>query len=569
MVMNITIVWIVLGFAALLLALYLFSFAYWDNDTQHYKRSQRVPWFTMTLFIVSLVAIFFGGFFNSLASKHQNISWNDTRPSFEMTLRAAKKSIVHNVATGYGPNSFEGTWSLIKPVALSGGDSSRTGFSQGVGFIPTQMATNGILGIIAWVLFFVTLAGVFVRKIRAGFTHSLDRYFAIGMGISILYLSILAWVYIPGHYFLVLLAILVGAFIAIFDIHPHKPDRMISFIKDPRASFFGILGITMIIVLALFLGYIGIRKTASLIHYSKGIIALNQGKFSDANTQISFAAVYANHDIYRHQLAVFALNDVAQLVSKATATTKDASSQQIEKSLGIALAHAQVATQINSMDYTNWVLLGDVYRSMVSLGVSDAYDRAYQAYEEAQKRNPNDSTMILHFAQLALAQKDRDGALELIKQSINKYPTADAYIARAQIQLGQQKNDSAEESLKAALALDPYNVDLAYQYGLLLLSQRRYTDAIPVLQRVVVMNRKYASAYVYLGYALERSGDTVTADRVYEYIKKEFPGGAEAITAVKNGQIDQSAPTVPSADLGTKDTSKLLPQKEVAPASKK
>jgi predicted Zn-dependent protease len=211
----------------------------------------------------------------------------------------------------------------------------------------------------------------------------------------------------------------------------------------------------------------------------------------------------------------------------------------------MALAHAQAAAASDGMNYKNWTLLGDVYRSMVSLGITDAYDRATSAYQEAQKRILNDSTMILYF-QLALAKKDVDGALGFVKNSINAYPTADAYIVRAQIQIGQQKFDDAAVSLKAGLALDPYNMNLAYQYGLFLISQHHYSDAIPVLQRTILLNRNYAIAYVYLGYAYEKTGDLDNANRVYDYIKNQFPGGADAISAVKNSQIDQPAPQVPT-----------------------
>lgn len=572
MVMNIGIVWVVLGFVSLLLSLYLFSFAYWDTQAHNYKKGHRVPWFAMALFIISIVAIFFGGFFNTLASRHQNLAWNDMRPSWGMTARVAGKSLVHNFATGYGPNNFNGTWSLAKPAALSGGESNRTDFSQGVGFVPTQMAVNGVLGIIAWGVFFICIIILLIRKTREGFANSIDRYFAIGIGISILYLSILAWVYVPGTYFLVLLALLIGSFVALFDMNSESSERVFSFIKDPRASFFGILGVTVLIVATLLLGYIELRKTISFVHYTRGLVALNQGKLQEANQQMSLAALNANHDIYRHQLAAFALSDVVQIVSKATGATKNTSSQQAEQSLGIALAHAQAATQINSMDYRNWILLGDVYRSMLNLGVSGAYDRAHDAYTEAQKRNPNDSAMLLYFAELDLVKKDVDSALGIIKDSINIYPTSNAYILRAQIQVSQQKFDAAGESLKAALALDPYNANLTYQYGLLLLSQRRYTDAVPVLQRVVLLDRSYAIAYVYLGYALEQSGDTNNANKVYDYVKAQFPGGADAITSVKSGQIDQPAPqsTTDTANtVNTKDTSKLPTKKTVAPSPKK
>ncbi len=567
MVMNIGIIWAVLGLVGLLLSLYLFSFAFWDTEAHVYKKTERVPWFALTLFIISMIAIFFGGFFNTIASRHQNLAWNDVRPSWTMTLHVAKQSLVHNFATGYGPNSFGGVWSQVKPVTLSG---TRTDFSQGAGFIPTQIATNGILGAIMWILLSLVIVGLLIRKTRVGFSNALDRYFSIGMGMSILYLGMLAWVYIPGGYFLILLAILLGAFIALFDNHSEKNHYTFSFIKDPRASFFGILGVTLLIIGTLLLGYVGLRKTVSFIHYTKGLVLLNQGKFPEANGRVSLATSFASHDIYHRQLASFALSDINQVVSKTNTTNKEVVSKQVEQTLGAALAYAQAATQINSMEYKNWLTLGDVYRTMVSLGIDGAYERATSAYQEAKKRNPNDATMVLYFAQLAVAKKDTEGALDFIKESLNVYPTADAYIVRAQIQAGQQKLGAASESLKAALALNPYNADLAYQYGLLLMSQRQYNDAILAFQHVIVVNRNYATAYVYLGYAYERAGDITSANKIYEYIKQQFPKGAEAITTVRNGQIDQPAPeTIEVPTPETTDAAKVSEKKPVAPVQKK
>ena len=568
LVMNIGVVWIVLGLVSLLLSIYLFSFAYWDNETHTYKKTERVPWFVGTLFMVSMVAIFFGGVFNNLASRYQSLAWNDVRPSWKMTWSVAGKSLSHNFATGYGTNSFGGVWSLVKPPILSGTDISQTDFNQGVGFVPTQMATNGIIGAILWVLLSIGTMGLLVQKMRRGFTHSWDRYFAIGITMSILYLGILAWVYIPGGYILILLAIFIGAFMALFGTN-QKKDRVFSFIKDPRTSFFGILGVTSLIIATFIIGYIGFRKMISFVHYTKGIVLLNDGKPADANRQMNIAAAYANHDVYHHRLALFALSDLEQIISNRNIPNNDTVSKQAEQVLGVALAHAQTATKINKFDYRNWVLLGDVYRSMVTLGVTDVYDRATNAYQEAQKRNPNDSTMSLLFAQLALAQKDTDVALEFIKQSLAKYPTSDAYVIRAQIQLSQQKFESAIDSLNLAVGANPYNANINYQYGLLLLSLQKYSDAIAAFQRVIMIDRNYVSAYVYLGYSYERLGDSENANKAYDYVKREFSKGAEAIEAVRKGQIDQPAPQITPIVEKAVEASQNTAKSTVAPTKKK
>jgi hypothetical protein len=104
--MSISIVWMVLGFVALLVMLYLFAFAYWDTSSKTYKKENRVPWYVLTLFVISVAGIFFSPALNGLASKHQNITYNDIRPSFKSSLQVMGKSLVHNFATGYGPNTF-------------------------------------------------------------------------------------------------------------------------------------------------------------------------------------------------------------------------------------------------------------------------------------------------------------------------------------------------------------------------------------------------------------------------------------------------------------------------------
>ncbi len=569
--MNIQTVWIVLGLLSLIFTLYIFSFAYWDHDTKAYRKESRVPWFALALFIVSVVCIFFGGLLNSLANKHQNISFSDVRPSFSTTVKVSQKSLGHNFATGFGPNMFAPAWSLAKPPVLSGTDAGNTDFSLGYGYVPSHIATEGILGGIAWIGFFVLLLMALYRKIARGFDHSLDRFIALSLGVLILYLGIMAWIYVPGAYLLALLAVLIGAFLATSIPKDGTGDLSVSFIQDPRTSFFGILGVTVLILGTLFVGYVEARKLVSFGHYAHGMVLLSSGKYQDANREVSVAAALASHDLYHQQLARFAMSDATQLVGTTTAANKDAVSKQAEQVIGVALGNAQAAVTLNPLSYKNWVLLGDVYRFMVTLGINDASAKALDAYQQAAKRNPNDATMKLSLAELDITNKDFDGAYSAIADSINQYPTRDAYVLRAQIQLGQQKYDLALASMKAALGVDPYNVDLNYQYGLLLFTQKDYANAITAFQRVILLNRNFGPAYVYLGVSYERSGDMDNANKVYDYIRKQSPDADTVINKVRNGDVQAPSADVPAAgtaaDSGAASgtTPVVLPAAPVAP----
>lgn len=540
--MNIRLIWVILGLVSLILSLYLFSFAYWDRETKSYHKEGRAPWYALTLFMVAVACIFFGGFFNALANRHQNITFNDVRPSVPITTRVVGKSLAHNFVIGYGPNAFAPIWALTKPPALSGTNFSNVDFSLGFGYVPTQIATNGILGAIGWIGLFIALLFVMVRVMVSGFEHSLDRYFIVSLGIAVAYLSMMAWVYVPGSYLLALLAILMGAFLGMASFRGKKPDIALSFIKDPRVSFFGILIITALIVITLLGGYIGTRKFISFVHYQRGLNLLAQNKLPAGSQELSVAASLAMHDIYHQQLANVALNQVGTLVKGATAANKDALSKQVEQAIGQALGHAQAAIKANPASYKNWLLLGDVYRFMLTLGVEDAFTRATEAYQEAAKRTPNDSTIKLYFAQLALAKKDTTGALALIKESIDEYPTKDAYVVRAQIQVSQQRFDDALVSMKTAVTLDPYNANLNYQYGLLLFSQRQYTNASVSFERAAILNRNLGVAYIYLGVSYEKMGKIEDANKIYAFIRKQVTDADTLINQVRGGSIETPAP---------------------------
>lgn len=509
MTMNISWVWIILGLLTLLVILYIYAFAYWDKESQEYKKEHRVPWHMFSLFILSLVGIFFGGLVHTLALHHQNISFNDIRPSFSTTLQVAGKSLVHNFATGYGPHTFASVWSQVKPPALSGGQASSLAFDQGYSYVMTHIALGGILGTFAWVAFFGVLVWMMIRRLMRGFETSLQRYLLVTTVLVITYLGIMAWTTALGAYLLLLLAVLIGIFMHLTDMHT---SRTISFIRDPRASFFGILGVTILIIASIFAGYLHIRRTVSFIQYTHAVTAFANNNKEVGVRSLQLASQNASFDIYHTALARLALNQVAEYAASANPDQKkEALSQQIEQLLGTALGYAKQTTIENPQDYRNWLLLGSVYQQALTLGVTDAGDLARNAFTEAEKRNPHEATMKLPFAQLAVTQKNIPEALAKIQESLDIYPTRDAYLLKGQIEAGQDKWSSVAASLEQAFNLDQSDV----------------------------------FTFLSLGLAYEKSGNMDLAQKVYSVIRSQFTDGDAVVTqARKNLQIGDPTPTV-------------------------
>ncbi len=557
--MNIRSVWTVVGLSSLISALYLFSFASWDPDSEQYRKERRVPWFALGLAVLAILGMFFGTFANAWASRHQAIVWNDARPNISMTIRAGVDAILHNPITGYGPNGFGAAWSHAKPPALSSGNPTDYRFSSGYGFVPSSMASMGVLGVVAWLAWFVMIIAALVRSVVRSFATNAERYASLLVGATTLYLGMLAWTMNLGVIPLVLFAIIVGILLGGSDT-----PRSLSFIKDPRTSFFGIIGVLVVAAAAMWGLVVVVRNTTATVWFNQGSRMVSEGN-ANGIARMTRASLVSGFDQFHRQNAFLILGNAGKALSQSNPADKNALSKQVEQLVGTALGHAQAAVEYNPHDYQNYVALGDIYRTMAGWGIEGAGDRARAAYDDAVKRNPSDAGLLLSYAQLAIAEKNTPQALDYVSQSIDRYPTRNAYLIRAQIKWGAGNYDDALAAVAAAVAIDNRNPDLTYQYGQLLFARSKYAGAIQAFIRTIAIAPNYGPAYAYLGVSYERSGDQANANRVYDYLRKQSGDAADRlITQIKN----QSAAVTPAPIDETK-TAAPDAKKPVAPTKKK
>lgn len=565
-IMNIRLIWVVVGLMALFFVIYLFSFVYWDSARSSTNQTTRIPWYALSVFFIAVAAILFGGALSSFTARHEALPFQDIRPSLIVSKDVAKESIARNIAFGYGPNTFGSVWQKVKPKTLSGTSVAAIDFNFGASYFVTQLATLGIIGIMTWCFLAVLVGLLIFRFFFFHFQSPGDRYLGSALALITGFIGLMGVIHIPGVGMMMMFAVLIGAMMGILQGQGSIKELTYSFVRDPRSSFFGIVIATACILASIFWVYGEIRKISSFIHFNKGQQLLFVGDGDNANRQLLLAGVLARHDLYYRQLAVVALDTINEIV---TSTASD-QTIKVQQALGTALGYAQSSVQINPMDYKNWVLLGNVYRFMVTLGISDAAGDAQKAYQEAAYRNPNDTTMGLYFAQLALAQKDSKGAVDLINKSIAQYPTSDAYISRAQIEVNQNKITEATNSLIQATVYNPTNAALMYQLGLLFYSQNRFTEAAQAFDRTIMIDKSFGEAYLYLGVTYEKLGRVQDAKKVYDYVRSKNKDAAKIIEKMRS-----TTPPSVIPEIQTGDTSSVVPNpksqstKSVAPTKKK
>jgi len=138
-----------------------------DMSTEEPQVSSRfVKRPTILLVILGLVSVIFlinptisstNGTLGDVVTNTFGVSNTEVRPSFSATLTISRAALSEGVLLGSGPNTFDRDWLIHKPVDVNTTPFWGAAFPFGVGFIPTQVASTGILGTLVWLVFFTFL----------------------------------------------------------------------------------------------------------------------------------------------------------------------------------------------------------------------------------------------------------------------------------------------------------------------------------------------------------------------------------------------------------------------------
>src|SRR3989344_1235822 len=217
---NFWLSWILLLAAVILFGILRFFFKNKNSGvippprTETQSRFSTLPLVTVIVALISLVFIFPSG--TAITQKIYGlfgINYTEVRLSIQgtgeiisHTLKQDKKSFF----LGAGPNNFLPEWRAGKPESVNLTNFWNTEFHYAIGLIPTFFATTGILGIIAWLLFFLSFC-VFGLK----YVYSNAKNW---MSVSLFFVSLYLWLitifYLPSHTLLMFAALFSGIFLA-------------------------------------------------------------------------------------------------------------------------------------------------------------------------------------------------------------------------------------------------------------------------------------------------------------------------------------------------------------------
>ena len=158
------------------------------------------------------------------------LSSTEIRPTFQVTTSITGNVIAKDPILGVGPNKFADVWGLYKPGSINLTGFWDTQFSVASGILPTFFATNGILGIVAWLIFFVILIFMGLRSLFLSIRKNIN-WEASAFFIASVYLFVAAFFYSTGSVVLLLAFAFTGIFVGLSVSDREDKKISISFLS--------------------------------------------------------------------------------------------------------------------------------------------------------------------------------------------------------------------------------------------------------------------------------------------------------------------------------------------------
>lgn len=487
----------------------------------------------------------------------------EVSPSASATINISKavmKEGVKSLLLGSGPATFNTDFGRYKDQSINTTPFWALRFTQGFSYILTILATNGILGFLAFISFIGLLLFTFLKFILEKRNENL---FTIPIFIGILTTIMTLIVYRANFSLILLLFFLSGLFFVVSG----APGKKIEF-KTPWLSFTSSMAILFLISLSVFFGYFIEERARAAIHFRKGASLLSQGNFSLALSQLEKAtSINSYNDNYFRALAQTRLAEIQNIINRA-ASSKDADLQiEFQNQVSSAISAAQRAVQLNQLDSQNWRVLASVYEKVIPF-IQGSERFAFDAYNKAAEYDPKNPSIYTSLGRTALIFADRLGFLanqsgqskeniQALKQAqktvyeeaISAFSKAvelkpdftDAHFLLAQTHIRQGNMPEAIRRVEASKILSPFDIGIAFQLGVLYYQNNQLNNAELEFLRAVSLNSNYSNAHYFLGLIYSREKNKSKAIEEFEKVRAFNPDNQEVLKILSNLKAGRSA----------------------------
>lgn len=479
----------------------------------------------IVLVVISLVFLVAPNL-NNAVSGIFNIDNTDVRPSLSATLSISKQVLSTSSLLGSGPNTFSNDWLIYKPTSINATPFWSIVFPSGIGFLPTQIATTGILGSTFWLVFIITLLVLAVRAISNIPESRAERFTLVSTLIVSIFLWAAALFYSPSSAMLLLTFLATGLFVASSRESGLVSEVTLNLKQSPQVRTSSALVLASLVLFAIWFGTEVGQKALSTYRFEKAVrLANSGGSLVEVESELNKAVSVSGDD-----RTFVALSRVNFSIAQGIAESESGTPEEFQVALSKSVQYARSAVAINPAGFNNWVSLGLIYSALVPepLNIEGAYESALSAFEEARRRNPNSPVLPIYLAQLEINNDNPDKARSHIRTSLAlKEDYGEAYVALAKLEIAQGNTLGAIASAERLLTIVPNNPGLHFEIGLLKYSTSNFEGAREAFSNAVTLYPEYANAKYYLALSLVQLDQAEEARTHLEELRLTNPDNAE------------------------------------------
>ena len=508
MVVNLLVVWLMLGIFSLVLIIYLIARDSWLRERRDAAPDSLALATVAVVGVVAAVFVMFGGQLGSAVAGLTGVEYVEVRPSNTATLNIAADIYRSDAFLGIGPNRFADAWRLHKDPAINSTVFWNTDFSAGSSFLSTYATTNGAAAVLAFGIFLIGLCVVAYRALVRTKESDPQWYFIATAGAAgTLFLWLMAAIYVPGPTILRLAAVVTGMLFAAYGTL--VPNACISWewFKDRRNAFIVIGGAVLIVLgSATGLAELG-RQYAGVYAYSAALTspAADEADLAAIDAQLAAASSWIRADEVLVRRAEIRVSEINRILGVPEPTETD--QQEFQQATVEGLRFAESAIRIDPTNPYPHLLQGNLYGQLALAGIEGASSRMQASFSRAQDLDPQNPKYALREAQLLAQQGEFAAARQPLETAIDlkrNYTPALFLLSQLEIQAGN--TDEAIEATRAVITMEPNNPTRYFQLGLLLSADGQTDSAIDAYEAAIARARgEYANARYLLALAFVES----------------------------------------------------------------
>ncbi len=559
-VVNSAIVWFITALTMLGISAYEFSNKL-VNQTGFRAFLSKIPRLSVIIMLVAVLCAWNSSVISKYLANTLKISNSEISLPWQLTMDIASETIKESPLVGAGPNRFGVQYLKYKPQEVNPTQFWVLEFSNGFGFLPSFIVTQGIIGFILLILLLILFLKIGYKILLQNSNTSISSNLPVINSFFVsLFLVLVSLLYVPSHSILLLTAVFIGLFISSISKAEYS-------IKNTKVV--SILSILLVFLCVFWLAMYT-KKIISLKYFEQGLKSINIPKneqidkaelsFKIDKAELSFkkAISYDESDIYYQALSeinIIKINALTRGVQDQIQKGAKSADPEIIKQIGVlveeAVSYTRKATSIDSTNYYNYLSEARISEIATSLQIPNAYDNAKNAYVNALRFNPYNPSIYLSVARLEASQGKMVDAQKFIGSALQlKQNYLEAIFLLSQIQVSQGQIKDAITSVQVAIQINPNDPSLFFQLGLLYYNDKNYQGAIDALNQAVKINGEYANARYFLGLSYARTNKTADAIVQFENLSKTNPDNQEVSLILSNLQSGKAifADAIPPID---------------------